>query len=476
MNLADRFFSIFTDGQKVGYSTRSRIVGEKEITYFSTNDLEIKSGGTVYGFYYSETSIETPDGRILGFDRSERITKSSRISNTERTVGVKNAQGVFDVTVTTNGSTSHKTVDFPNGVLTNTVKRHWLSQNINKEGQTLITRKFNPESREIDTVELQVGSKTKLNVFGREKTVTKIITITKKPSGNKTTMVDYIDDNLEIQTTVYEPNATASFTLISSTRQEAVTKNSTADIGLDSYIPSPVKIKAPNLKIITYHLVPKNGMTLEMPATDNQTVINGRDGSVFVTVKPVDMPKGIDFPYKGKDKAALQALKPTPVIQCDDKRIVELARKAVGNTKDAGKAARKIESFVYKYIRKKSFVVDLYTAVDIAEVRKGTCTEHSILTAALCRSIGIPCRIIIGSIYNRRKHGPTGAFVRHAWNEAYIGDKWIGLDSSTTTFFGLLKTYSSDYIALRITNDSPHSAKVPDPWNFDICCIKQKRK
>lgn len=55
--------------------------------------------------------------------------------------------------------------------------------------------------------------------------------------------------------------------------------------------------------------------------------------------------------------------------------------------------------------------------------KKGDCGEFSFLYAALCRSIGIPCRVLIGA-FTIGKHHP------HVWNEVYIKDEgWITIDT-----------------------------------------------
>ncbi|MHC4574634.1 MAG: hypothetical protein ACYS76_10970, partial [Planctomycetota bacterium] len=109
----------------------------------------------------------------------------------------------------------------------------------------------------------------------------------------------------------------------------------------------PVHLRNPEkAKRITYHLTPVNNIKLEIPATDNQSVQVGADGGLFVTVHPAKARNGISFPYRGNDKAAREALKPTKILQCDDEKIIALAHKAVGKTRDAAKAARKIEAFV----------------------------------------------------------------------------------------------------------------------------------
>jgi transglutaminase-like putative cysteine protease len=69
---------------------------------------------------------------------------------------------------------------------------------------------------------------------------------------------------------------------------------------------------------------------------------------------------------------------------------VDLAHKAVGDAKDAAQAARRIESFVARYIDNKSMSVGYASAAEVVESRQGDCSEFAVLTAALCRAVGIP--------------------------------------------------------------------------------------
>jgi len=62
--------------------------------------------------------------------------------------------------------------------------------------------------------------------------------------------------------------------------------------------------------------------------------------------------------------------------------------------------------------------------------KKGDCGELSAVIASYCRSIGIPCRIMIGAFKGKDNH--------HAWNEVYIPEEgWIPLDVTLAiyTFF-----------------------------------------
>ncbi|MBM4029284.1 MAG: transglutaminase domain-containing protein [Planctomycetes bacterium] len=160
------------------------------------------------------------------------------------------------------------------------------------------------------------------------------------------------------------------------------------------------------------------------------------DGRISLEVKPVRVSKGGTFPYKGDDPKLLEATKPTRFLQSDDKRIVDLARQAVGDTKDAAEAARRIEAFVAKHIDNKSLGVGYASAAEVVESRQGDCSEFAVLTAAMCRAVGIPSQVVVGVAYVRDFGGMEG-FGGHAWTQVYVGadergqgGQWMGLDAA----------------------------------------------
>ncbi|GAI55549.1 unnamed protein product, partial [marine sediment metagenome] len=113
---------------------------------------------------------------------------------------------------------------------------------------------------------------------------------------------------------------------------------------------------------------------------------------MIVTVEPIVAPRGARFPYVGRDKTILEAMKPNRFLQSDSKEIIDLARRAVGDTKDAAEAIRMIESFVAEYIENRGLSVGYASAVEVAVSRVGDCSEYAVLTAAMCRAVGIPAQ------------------------------------------------------------------------------------
>jgi transglutaminase-like putative cysteine protease len=82
--------------------------------------------------------------------------------------------------------------------------------------------------------------------------------------------------------------------------------------------------------------------------------------------------------------------------------------------------AFRISSWVYENVEK-DYAVSLPSAVDVLEVRKGDCNEHTALYTALARASGIPTKILMGIVYK------DGLFYYHAWPAVYL-DGWRPLD------------------------------------------------
>ncbi len=145
-------------------------------------------------------------------------------------------------------------------------------------------------------------------------------------------------------------------------------------------------------------------------------------------------------------------MKPGRFVQSDDANIIALAKQAVGDAKDSAEAAKRIEEFVSKYVKDISFSVGYASATEVAASRRGDCTEFAVLCAAMCRAAGIPAKVTVGVAYVNDFEGKTG-FGGHAWTEAYIGDKWVGLDSAFKA--GALGKFDAGHIALASGNGEP---------------------
>ncbi len=69
--------------------------------------------------------------------------------------------------------------------------------------------------------------------------------------------------------------------------------------------------------------------------------------------------------------------------------------------------------------------LELIAASKTLERRKAIAEGYSLLTAALIRAVNIPAVTVVG--YALKGKEVQGA---HAWNEAYVDDRWINLDTT----------------------------------------------
>jgi len=113
-------------------------------------------------------------------------------------------------------------------------------------------------------------------------------------------------------------------------------------------------------------------------------------------------------------------LKSETFVQVGDARIADASTKIIAGLDNNEARANAIATWVFKNI-KKDYAVSLPSAVDVLEVRKGDCNEHTSLYTALARSAGIPTKICIGVVYK------DGLFYYHAWPAVYL-DGWRPID------------------------------------------------
>jgi transglutaminase-like putative cysteine protease len=120
-------------------------------------------------------------------------------------------------------------------------------------------------------------------------------------------------------------------------------------------------------------------------------------------------------------------------IESDDQVLIDKARDLTRGAVDSWDATKRISRWVAKNID--YAIPGGATARKTFDLRAGECGAHSFLTAALCRAVGIPARVVWGSMYV-----PSfgGAFGQHAWNEIFMGEAgWVPIDTTA---------YEIDYI------------------------------
>lgn len=138
--------------------------------------------------------------------------------------------------------------------------------------------------------------------------------------------------------------------------------------------------------------------------------------SVITLRKEKLPPANYSLPYKGERMEKYLAA--SRFIAAGAPSIVAKARAIIGAEKDPIRAARLINEWVYKFLKKVP-TPSVPDAVTILRTRQGDCNEHAVLAASLARAVGLPARIALGLVWMQ------DGFYYHAWVQYWAGTRWF---------------------------------------------------
>lgn len=145
------------------------------------------------------------------------------------------------------------------------------------------------------------------------------------------------------------------------------------------------------------------------------------EGEKIITInkEKIDLTKTLSIPVK-ENKENSEFLSATDFIQSENEEIKSMALRIINKEKNSYLAAKKINKWLFENISKVP-VVSIPSAVDVLKTKEGDCNEHTVLFAALGRSIGLPVKVNVGLAYT------GGRFYYHAWVSVYTGE-WVDMD------------------------------------------------
>lgn len=112
-----------------------------------------------------------------------------------------------------------------------------------------------------------------------------------------------------------------------------------------------------------------------------------------------------------------------PSRYCESDRFGDLAREITIDALAGYNQVSKINEWVRESIHYLPHSSEYpLSAIEVHHIGHGVCRDLAHIAIALCRSISIPARLVVGYLYNLQ---PMDL---HAWFEAYIGDRWYTFD------------------------------------------------
>ena len=346
------YYAILLDGKKIGHTIRTRIVTDQHVTTTETMSFTMHRFETAMTIFASVEHRETPDGKPLAFKSVTRMPPMAP----QMVEGVV-TDGKIQATVTNGDQKRQVSADWPEGALLNEGLQLLQRRKGLQAGTTFTASLFQPDQMQAFPFRITVMEAESVDLFGRVVTLTPVRGTISGPTG-AITMTDYVDADFHALKSVV-PLIGMALELVTCDSQFALSPNDVVDVLDKSLVASPVALSAAlRGKSLTFHLTPRTKQQLRIPSDDTQTVAPGDDGAVRVTVKPTAIPAGAAIGYDGDDAEVLAALKPSQYVQSDDKRIVALARKAVGDAANAADTLKRLEHFVTDYIDGKSLSIE----------------------------------------------------------------------------------------------------------------------
>jgi transglutaminase-like putative cysteine protease len=131
--------------------------------------------------------------------------------------------------------------------------------------------------------------------------------------------------------------------------------------------------------------------------------------------------------YRGVAPAVVEDtdrwLRPDVNVPSDSAEMRSLAIQEAGEGPE-GERAERLRLFVHGHVRTDLGIGILRDAREVLASGEGVCRDHAVLLTTLLRAAGIPSRVVAGLVHM------DGAFYYHAWCEAFVEGRWVGLDST----------------------------------------------
>ncbi len=146
--------------------------------------------------------------------------------------------------------------------------------------------------------------------------------------------------------------------------------------------------------------------------------------AIVETPDTIDVQPGATFvPVQELPDYTLQFLLPSRYCQSD--LLGDLANDIVGSIEFAYDQVEAICNWIHTHIEYRYETSNASTsAIETLETRVGVCRDFVHLGIALCRSLTIPARMVVGYLYQLE---PMDL---HAWFEAFVGDRWYTFDAT----------------------------------------------
>lgn len=432
------WMSVLLGGRKIGYLQVERRYEGGTVTTTQTLALELNRTGKPLKLGSMSRSVESTEAEPLGFGAT------TRLSAVDSTVdGRRMEDGRFEVTSSVGGQDRQEMLDWPQGALLAEGQRRAMASASRKAGSNYLLREFDPASRHVVEVRMEVLGDEKVTLPDGALTLSHQRQMLGLAHGSQ--VIDLWLDERGIPRKGLLSLVGQPLEMIACSRECALAPNQDVDMFRAAMVDSPRLLPA------YWRDSPLRYRVRILGKDDNPLFINTGEQQVTALGKGqwlIDVGgarPGGQAPPQPEDR------KPNAWLQSDAPAIRQLAAEVVGNARSDRAKMRRLRSFVSDYITDHGLDVGYASALEVLHSRQGDCTEYAVLLAALARAENIPARVVSGMVYADRYAGISRVFVPHEWVQAWVDGRWESYDAA-------LRRFDATHLALS-TSDG-------DPWHF----------
>ncbi|WP_460166536.1 transglutaminase-like domain-containing protein [Thermostilla marina] len=382
--------------------------GKRELVVHIESVTKLQRAGTPVESRVTGFSRETPDGRLLAFEVA--IDQGGSVMRTTgRRVGDR-------LLVTSGADQNERTIEIPcdSSVRGFFAIQGELLRRPLKAGERRMFHAFLPGLFQVGKIELTAE---------KAESGLRIENVTTLSDGARLTS-ELLVDNRGIIRRQTIPNLGLESILTTREQAEVQATGSLPDLITDVAVP----VNAPEKPLrharrAVYRISSRRKSPAEVfPVTGVQRVesIDNETVRLIVTFPPERI-----TPQETPGSASTAASR---WIEADDPKIVACAAQIAEENSTPTERVRAILEFTASTIEDKDYTVGFASAREVLESRRGDCTEHAVLAAALSRALGIPARVVVGLVYYQE------SFCFHMWNEFYVDGRWIEGDATQRAF------------------------------------------
>jgi hypothetical protein len=433
----ESWFNLELNGKKIGYFYRSEepvtTGGKKNIVLKEITFMKFRRGGNVMQIRTDSVNTLDHSGKLLHF--SYQMSQGNGNSAITGNVDYDNA--VVHLVHTRNGRERKQELQLKPGAMTDyQALRQIKKQGFSKVKSVDFTSLMTEKGSYID-VKMKVDEVRVKTVNGKKNTLYKIVrTLKQMPGVQSVSWIDAqltpYDGRLILPGMVYNLKpASRDDALTMGARYGDIAAVTLARIKLNDFPPGTSREK---VKRAVFLLKSKTktwqGFRYDLDGGVQCAVPGNQQHTVRLTVDTHVPGIAKEIPLKSPAQGFDTYLKANSLIESDHEKIKAISRDLVVKG-SAWKTAVNICAWVHANI-KHDFKTGFASALQTLEAGTGDCTEHAVLTAALCRSVSIPTRIAFGYSLSTVNRGAP-MFVGHMWNEVYMTDSWIPLDATSSS-------------------------------------------